>query len=501
MHAVARTLRDTEPVRLPRTLGWAAFTLWILATAASLVAMPGETLELGLIGLVGAVAWLELRESSWTPFQHSVALLVLAIPLLGTWPARKWQAGASRAPAPLSGLLNLHSLLLVAAILIGGRTAVQHAKIVSRPTAIAAGLLVAGGLLGAVVNTDAGALGDAWVAIGVPVGTGLVVAAAAITRTDAWRYLGLAVLGTLVPVGVGIASYVVSFGFPTSGSDLVFGKLQLFRPHLFQDVTFGNVGHFGDVVLLALPLAVVAIASRAVSTRLRIVAAVAAPGLLMILFFVLSRAALALASLCLVGVGGFLVRRRLWLAATVAVISAAAVGLVLGTPSVRSSFRTLAPASAPAPTPSSSRPSTGPTTKPARDASEQMRLSALHTGLNVAKRHLPFGVGSGAYPAYDPVHTAPHSLLVQVLAEDGVLGAAGLLLLIGVLLVRTWQLLARRGTDTTFLLRTGCMAGALAFLADGVVSGAPLALGQLNVWPLLLAAIVALVESQCGVPG
>ena len=47
--------------------------------------------------------------------------------------------------------------------------------------------------------------------------------------------------------------------------------------------------------------------------------------------------------------------------------------------------------------------------------------------------------------------------------------------------------------ESIYLLRLSCAAGVLGFLTDGFFFGAPLALGQLNVWPLLLWAQIGLL--------
>jgi O-antigen ligase len=118
----------------------------------------------------------------------------------------------------------------------------------------------------------------------------------------------------------------------------------------------------------------------------------------------------------------------------------------------------------------------------------------VRTGARIALHHLPFGVGSGRYPDYDPVHTAPHSLPLEVAAEDGLLASMGLLAVLGWLLVALVRLLraARGEKPPAFELRVACVVGSLAFLTLGFVGGVPLLLGSSNVWTALLALQVSL---------
>ncbi len=458
--------------------------VWLLAVVGSAILLPGETLELALLGIAATAAWLEVRDAGWDRFQVVVGVAVFAVPLLSTWPARKWQAGVSRLPAPLDAVFNLHALLVLAALVAGGRLGTARLRRARRPLLVALGLLVLGALAGAAANASRSALGDAWIGILVPIALGLAVAGAVRSARDGWRYVALAVTSALVPCGVGIAAYVLSFGVPSSGGDLVFGKLALFRPLLFQDVTFGNVDHFADVVLLLLAPAALALTERALSIRIRIVIFAATIGLLAVLFLVLSRSALTFAFLSLAMAAAYAARPHCWQSLISPVAAAVVVLAVAATPAVSRSIGSLLPGG--------SGPSSATSqTAPAVDTSETMRVDAIKTGLRVARHHLPFGVGSGRYPAYDPVHTAPHSLFVQVFAEDGVLGALGLAALVLVLVVDAVILLFdRRRPPAVVLLQVACAAGSLAFLADAVSSGAPLALGQLNVWPLLLALLV-----------
>jgi hypothetical protein len=446
-----------------------------------------------LLGVVGAIAIAEARVHSWRLPQIVAALLFVAAPLLDTWPGRKWQAAAARVPAPLSGLVNLHSVLVLLALVVGGRALLRTRP--SRLCSAAAALLIAGGLFGALANGSTTAASDAWMAFVVPIAGGFVAARYAADVRRAWSFLGLASLAIVVPVVVGIGAYLLSFGVPTSGRDLVVAKLALFQPHLFQDVTFGNVDHFGNVALLLLPPATLGAGVSVLSRRLRVASAIAAIGLTIIVVFVLSRAVLFVGIAELLGVLLVLTRRATWRPVALPIVTLAALALVFVSPSVRASFGMLVGSETPIAAHGPGKPAgAGAHVGRILDPSEQMRASAISTGLRIARHHLPFGIGSGRYPAIDPVHTAPHSLFVQVLAEDGVLGALGFVFLIVAVALESGRLLVRPDPDdAVFLLRVACAAGAAGILVDGIVAGVPLALGQLNVWPVLLWLQVGLL--------
>jgi O-antigen ligase len=117
-----------------------------------------------------------------------------------------------------------------------------------------------------------------------------------------------------------------------------------------------------------------------------------------------------------------------------------------------------------------------------------MRLEALTVGLKVALGHLPFGVGPGQYDSYDPTRTATQSLLVQTLAEDGILGGFGIVLMI-VFVARAGIALVVRSRSPDLERQTlllACAAATAAFLASGTVAGAPLTVGPMNLWAVIL---------------
>src|SRR5207249_58005 len=104
-------------------------------------------------------------------------------------------------------------------------------------------------------------------------------------------------------------------------------------------------------------------------------------------------------------------------------------------------------------------------------------------GTAVFAEHMPWGVGSGQYDVYDPAHTASHSLLVQVLVEDGLIGAAGLVL-VYIFVLREGARMLRRNIYSldNAALRWACLLGAGSFLLQGLIAGVPLAIGSVAVW-------------------
>jgi O-antigen ligase len=129
----------------------------------------------------------------------------------------------------------------------------------------------------------------------------------------------------------------------------------------------------------------------------------------------------------------------------------------------------------------------------ASDPSERQRIDAIRQGTTVFAQHMPWGVGSGQYDVYDPAHTASHSLLIQILVEDGMLGAAGLVV-VCVFVLREFARLLRRNSDSldSAALRWACFLGAGSFLLQGLLAGAPFAIGSVAVWASLLWLLLAL---------
>ncbi|WP_441280075.1 O-antigen ligase family protein [Bradyrhizobium sp. 63_E2_N1_3] len=66
------------------------------------------------------------------------------------------------------------------------------------------------------------------------------------------------------------------------------------------------------------------------------------------------------------------------------------------------------------------------------DVSGVDRANAIKSGLAIARDHWPLGMGSGHYVSADPVYTAPHSMALLRLDENGILGLASLLTLFAV---------------------------------------------------------------------
>jgi O-Antigen ligase len=134
------------------------------------------------------------------------------------------------------------------------------------------------------------------------------------------------------------------------------------------------------------------------------------------------------------------------------------------------------------------------------DPSLDDRRAAIRKGLDVARDHLPLGVGPDQLARYSPRYHAAHSLPVQVLAEDGLLGLAGLLLVAAFLVVTLVDLLRRFGetAEELALARLAAVAGAGAYLLQGAIVGVPLALGQDMVWAALLAVLVGVAAALHG---
>jgi O-Antigen ligase len=263
----------------------------------------------------------------------------------------------------------------------------------------------------------------------------------------------------------------------------------LFRTHLFQEITFGNVGHLADFALLLLPAALLLPFDREAPRATRLIAAIAAVELTVSLLLVLSRGALMIAAAVLVVTAAVAAVRRSPAAVLPAVVSVLFVAVLLSSP-VRGTLEADAPAGTPV-------PNIGGVSIAEPSAIE--RIGAVETGLTIAREHLPWGVGSGRYLSYDPVQTAPHSLWIAVFAELGVLGLAALALVVAVVAAAAWWLVRRPYLGSRELVLGGAVAGAGAFLGHGIAAGAPLAVGRVNTWAVILAVLVVVAGAAARV--
>jgi hypothetical protein len=475
------------------TWGWTLFGIWLAAALVVAAARPGELFEIALIGVAGAISWLVVRSRTLTATEVLLTALAFATPLLDTWPVRVYDDGRAHFGVFVSALTAIPSLLVVAATITHLRSS-RRRPVPRLYLSILALLALAVVTSSAFATHRVDALAAGWISLLVPCAFGLLLAWTIETAEDVWRYATIVVAAGLVPATIGIAAYVLELGFPTSGADLVLGKVSLFRPHLLQDITFGNVGHLADMAL-ALLLPALALVVRRGSPVVRVAGVAASLAMLGAIILTLSRSTLTIAVVAAAAAAITLA----WRSRTAATAQAAACALlvvVLATPAVRQSFSGLVPAkAAPAPAGSATRPpgsQPGSAAVESSDVSEKVRVSAISTGFRVFRHHAPFGVGSGQYPLYDPVHTAPHSLGLQLLAENGIFGATALAVLVVLLVwnvLRVLGRLRRRATDVVPVLV--CGGAALAVLLEGLVAGLVLSIGDVVVWPLLLFLLTA----------
>jgi O-antigen ligase len=460
------------------------FGFWVILVVVVLLERPGYLLEAAAIGLAGVVAttlW-----SRWpSPTLPAVAIGVVAftVPLLNTLPARVYGLKSG------SAVLGWRDLFAPATLLIAGLAVVvwrtKGTRPVPRLPAIGAALLCIGGLAAAVgarsVDTSLGA----WLSgIVVPAVAGLLVARTRLNRLDTWRILCTLLCAATVPMTMAIASYFLEFGFPTSGESLVVARQELYRPFLMQQASLGNISHLADLALLLLPVAAIA-AAAAPTLLLRAIGVVTIALTTLCLLLTLVRSAIMIAVIALVVVVAAAavrnVSRRRVLPALIAltlVIVVSSVG------PVRGYFLSLTTPTATATTPSSG-------------ASEHVRLAAIHRAIDIFDAHAPLGVGPGEFQSYDPVHTSAHSLALQTLAEDGVIGAAGLFVILLALLLRLPALVRRApGAAAISWPARAAGIGAVFFVAEALVNGSLLAVGSVGIWGLVLWIEIAIATAE-----
>ena len=463
-------------------LPWLALGGWLALSATAEYLRPGELLEFGLVGIAGAAAWTLVRTLPSRRLQLMAALVFL-VPLLNTWPTRAALAQIESAGAA-SYLLAPGSLLAVLLVVVA------PVRWRSRPAAfplLFASLVAAAAVMSSIASGDlTSAASSAWVALLAPTAVGLAVAGAALDSRMRWTVVAVMALAGLVPAAMALVAYVVSFSTPLSVDDLIEGKRLMARTGLVQEVTFGNVAHLTAFALLVAPVAAVTAFARSLPLVARAGAAVSAALLTCAVFLSFSRAGFFALALVLVVAAGLVALRgfqeRSSRAFALALILAAAAVPVaaLGASRVEA-------------TPTGRTGGGAPTQGFGEDSSADFRWSSIRSGLSVFEDNL-LGVGSERYALYDPEHTAPHSLFVRVLAETGVLGGAAFVALL-LLLCGSLRWLVHPSSDDEWLLRLGCTLGVGGFLAYAMVAGAPLAIGAVNAWAMLLAVQVGLLLS------
>jgi O-Antigen ligase len=471
--------RALDVIRSSDRLAWVAFSAWAIVAVAVVAVRPGFLLETATAGIAGTLLWSALRDARPTRSVQALAVGCALVPLVNTWPARVYHSVWESRSLLLAAVLSLSSLVAGALVLLVRPRMTPRASL-----ATAAALL---SLAAAVASTTAAgdptaAAAGAWSVVLLPVAFGVIVATVVRSIGDARLVLTALLAGALVPATAGIAAYVLSFGVPWTLTELAEVKAALFRTHLFQEITFGNVGHLADFALLLLPAALLLPLDREAPRATRLIAAIAAVELTVLLLLVLSRGALMIAAAVLAITAVVAVIRRSRAAVLPTVVSVLFVAVLLSSP-VRGTFEADAPAGTPV-------PNIGGVSIAEPSAVE--RIGAVETGLRIAREHLPWGVGSGRYLSYDPIHTAPHSLWIAVVVELGVLGLAALALVVAIVAAAAWWLVRRPHLGSRELVLGSAVAGAGAFLGHGIAAGAPLAVGRVNVWAVMLAVLVML---------
>jgi O-antigen ligase len=463
-----------------RRAGFSLYAVWLAATVAVFVLRPGEVLELAVAGAAGYIGFSLVRSRR---VELPIALTggaCFGAPLLYAWPVRTFEE--HQLPGSLGALTSVGSLLPLAALLA---VATWKRAVFTRvpPILAAAALLL--GVAGITSSFAAAQIGSTfaatWLVYGAPISLAVAIFACTQEIRDVRLYLQLFVLGALPQLVVAIAAYVVDFGVPARTGDLVAGKAALFRPHLLQAQALGNVGHLSDFCLaVLLPALVVACASRT-RTPIRAAAIATTVAAVTVLVLLLSRSAILAAVLVLGGALVALFRHPRSLVRLTAVAGTAFVLVAISiAPSVRRSYESLVPTST-----ATSTTQVGTPSSDAGAESTAFRLAAQRTAWDIARAHLPWGVGTGQYALYDPVHTAPHSLPLQALSETGILGALGWLLIAAYAAWRGAQGIIRRQRPW-WLEELAAAGSVLALLLHGTIAGLTLRVGHDNTAALLL---------------
>jgi O-antigen ligase len=126
------------------------------------------------------------------------------------------------------------------------------------------------------------------------------------------------------------------------------------------------------------------------------------------------------------------------------------------------------------------------------------RANAMKKGLSIAYDHWLTGIGSGHYVRADPVFTAPHSMALLRLDENGIVGLAALLALIA---IAPLELLRRRRADPSAIadpLATSAGIAAVCFAVYASAFGGSFSDHGFIAWGFLLALLTAVtVRAPC----
>jgi hypothetical protein len=126
-------------------------------------------------------------------------------------------------------------------------------------------------------------------------------------------------------------------------------------------------------------------------------------------------------------------------------------------------------------------------------ASGAERADAWHLGLEIARKNWLAGIGYAVYRLVEPIHTAPHSLLLKRWAEGGLLSAISIVLLAAFALLRLCSLLRTREPS---IFQIGCLVGVNSFFLQAMIFGADLSVMGLTVWGYGVGMLLAASQAK-----
>ena len=208
---------------------------------------------MALIGVAGTFAWRLIRGTKATPTTAALLVLCFLTPLLNTWPFRVFDSARASMSPGLWALTCAPSVLVLfaAAFHRGWRNKVSRLFLAS------ATLITVAAFTSSLASAHPGAAASiAWISLVVPAGFGLLVAQSAVII----RQLPAISASPSSPqeFRVRSASRPISSSSASRRATRRFAatKALLYRPHLFQEVTFGNVDHLTVFALLMIAPAV-----------------------------------------------------------------------------------------------------------------------------------------------------------------------------------------------------------------------------------------------------
>lgn len=268
-----------------------------------------------------------------------------------------------------------------------------------------------------------------------------------------------------IPLAFGWYEFYKNFGLLVSVNKWMYAKFDFIKIYSYQAVTFGNVGHTMDFILLFFPIAVYFLFKKDESIYSRMYMTSVLLLMLLNILIVFSRSGIITLLLTLLAAILFIVPGRIKLIAIPVTLGLPIIAGWMAGGALVERFKALI----------------------SGDASTSERLQAIHTGMKIFEEHIITGAGTGVYHHYDQVLTAAHSLPVSLAAENGVLGLIGYLFIL-VTLAWTAFFLWKRSGKHSIGFELALWLSCVGFFFQGTIAGTNFSIMDVATWGMIFWA-------------